>query len=239
MGEGRTFLLYLPFVPARIRESVPDARLIAILRNPVDRAFSHWWHRYTHRNEVLDFEEAIAANIERIRDGIDFEGSDGSELWQRGLVHKGAFASRYRIYLDCGLYARQIRRYRERFPAEQLRVVFYDDLKCDPDSLVRELWDFIGVSVDAELSDLAPRNEARTSMQSQLRRQTQRLLETTGLRRLLPASLKRVGKGLFPEREVVRPPMAPAMRQRLLDYYAEPNAELEVLLGRDLSAWRS
>ena len=238
-GEGRVFLLYLPFVPDRIRESLPDARLIAILRNPVDRAYSHWWHRYTYRNEDLPFEEAIEANLERIARGVDFEGPDGPELWERGLVYRGAFASRYRIYLDCGLYAGQIRRYRERFAAEQLRVVFYDDLKRDPDTLVRELWDFIGVSKDAELTDLAPRNEARTTMQSRLRRRTQRVLETTGLRRLLPAPLKRLGKGLFPEREVERPPLdARRHASGCSTTTPSPTAELEALLGRDLSAWR-
>ena len=168
-GEGRTYLLLLPFVPARIRESLPGARLIAILRNPVDRAYSHWWHRYTARNETLDFEPAIERNLEQIAAGVDFAGDDGPRVWREGLVHETAMASTYRLYLDCGLYARQLRRYFETFPREQLQVVYTDDLVSDAEAVVRELWGFIGVAPDAELADLAPRNTARAVRESRWR----------------------------------------------------------------------
>jgi len=135
VGEGRVFNLYLPFVPPRIRESIPDAKLIAVLRNPVERAYSHWWHRFSYRDEILPFHEAIRENLSRIARGILFEGGNGARLWRDGLVHPHAMATTHRVYLDAGLYARQIRRYLDLFPASQLKVMFYEDLVSDPRSL--------------------------------------------------------------------------------------------------------
>src|SRR3972149_6925354 len=86
VGEGRVFNLYLPFVPPRIRESIPGAKLIAVLRNPVERAYSHWWHRFSYRDEILPFHEAIRENLSRIARGILFEGGNGARLWRDGLV---------------------------------------------------------------------------------------------------------------------------------------------------------
>ena len=53
IGDARAAHLYLPYVPRRIYTTVPEARLVAILRNPVERAFSHWWMRHSHGREPL------------------------------------------------------------------------------------------------------------------------------------------------------------------------------------------
>lgn len=237
VGEGRVFLLFLPFVPARIRESLPDARLIAILRDPVDRAYSHWWHRYTARNESLPFEDAIEQNLERIASGVDFGGDDGPELWRKGLLHETAMASRYRTYLECGLYAGQLRRYFELFPREQLRIADYDEFVRDPRALVRELWAFLGVDPDPELVDVAPQNQARAALESRARQRVARFLVATGLRRLIPRRIRQSVGARWQGPAAERPPLAPETRARLAGFYRQPNRDLEALLGRRFTAW--
>jgi hypothetical protein len=236
-GEGRTFHLFLPFVPSRIRESLPDAKLIAILRDPVTRAYSHWWHRFTRRAELLTFEDAIEQNLERIAAGIDFQGKRGAEMWRQGLINRGA-GTRYATYVDCGLYADQLERYLQLFPREQIRVLLYDDLITKPGSLVHNLWDFLGLPLDARPGELPPQNVARTRMDGRLVLNLQRRFSGGRLARLIPGHIKGTLKCSLQGRKVAQPKMAPETRRRLREYYREPNQRLETLLARDLSAWR-
>ena len=237
VGEGRVFNLYLPFVPPRIRESIPDARLIAVLRNPVERAYSHWWHRFSYRDENLPFHEAIRENLSRIARGILFEGGNGARLWRDGLVHPHAMATTHRVYLDAGLYARQIRRYLDLFPASQLKVMFYEDLVSDPRSFVRNVWSFLEVSNGPELADTEPLNAARTTRRSLLESLLGKVFGGRDLLGLAPGPLQGPLRWLFREKPMVRPPLDPVVRQTLVEYYREPNRELERLVGRDLSSW--
>lgn len=237
VGEGRVFNLCLPFVPSRIKESLPEAKLIAVLRHPVDRAYSHWWHRFSYRDEDLPFGEAIQKNFERIANGILFEGDEGARVWQEGLVHPHAMATTYRLYLDVGLYAQHIRRYRDLFSPTQLKVLFYEDLRSDPQALVRDIWEFLGVRTDVELLDIDPQNTARTTRRSWLESQMGKILPGRDLLGITPKPFKRPASWLFREKSAVQPPMDPNMRQALIDYYRQANRELEPLVGRDLSAW--
>jgi len=237
VGEGRVFNLYLPFVPRRIREGIPDAKLIAVLRNPVERAYSHWWHRFSYRDESLPFHEAIRANLARIADGILFEGEAGARLWREGLVHPRAMATTYRVYLDAGLYAQQIRRYLDLFPSRQLKVMFYEDLVSDPRSFVRDVWNFLELSNGPELTDTEPLNAARTTRRGVLESLAGKIFRGRDLIGLAPGPLQGPMRWLFREKSMVRPLLDPGVRQTLIEYYREPNGELERLVGRDLSSW--
>jgi hypothetical protein len=66
VGEARPANLFLPYVPLRVRDSIPEARLVAILRNPAQRAFSHWWMKRSRGLEDLSFEAAIDDNLARL-----------------------------------------------------------------------------------------------------------------------------------------------------------------------------
>ena len=83
VGEGRTWHLYLPFVAKRIRESLPDAKLLALLRDPVERVHSHWWHRYSRGQETLGFADAVAADRARIERGGTVPAYDYIDMAQQ------------------------------------------------------------------------------------------------------------------------------------------------------------
>ena len=105
-GEASVSYLALPSIAREIAAVVPDARLIAVLRDPVERAFSHFqFYRQMGWETLGDFEEALVAAPRRIAEG-----------WRHTYD-----------YLATGLYGRQLAQWLEVFPGDQLLTVFYED----------------------------------------------------------------------------------------------------------------
>lgn len=149
--ESSPYYLFEPRVPARIRELVPDVKLVILLRDPVDRAFSHYHNNRRLGRENLSFEDAIDAEEERLAGEEERLLSDPRAV---SLVHK-----RY-SYLRRGLYAEQLLRWRACFPAEQLLVVDAGRLFADPRGVLAEVLAFIGAD-PWEPPNFAARNEGR------------------------------------------------------------------------------
>jgi Sulfotransferase domain len=234
-GEATPSYLAVPYVPARIRSAIPAARLIAILRNPVQRAYSSWWMFHARGMEPLSFEAALRANEVRLSDS---KSSAVEELdWRAHIeaVSRGE-PIRIRNYLDSGYYSHHIRRYLEHFPREQLKVVLSHDLQRDPETTVREVWRHLGVADDVPFTGSRAINEAIGAGARPLLA----IASAAGvmrLRRVMPDSLKdRVKKRLSAIGK--QPPLDPAMRAYLLQHYAPHNRDLEQLLGFELSAWK-
>lgn len=142
-GEARHRNLYLPYVAERIHEFNPDAKIIISLRNPVDRAYSHWWHRYSRDLETLDFREAIMIDYDRIQRNRDLDVKAIQEAYYASAeVTNGR--GPYRTYLDSGYYYEQIQRYKQFFPDNQIKIVFFSDLKKDTYSFIKSIEQFIG-----------------------------------------------------------------------------------------------
>jgi hypothetical protein len=123
-GEVSPSYLYYPVAAANIRWAIPDCKIIILLRDPVDRAFSNykalvWWGR-----ESLNFEAALQMEDDRIQRG-----------WEHIWALKGL-----------GLYSSQVKRYIDAFPCDQIGVWLYEELKRDPEKFYREICSFIGVS---------------------------------------------------------------------------------------------
>ncbi len=231
VGEARVTHLFLPFIPDRILATLPDARLIVILRDPVKRAFSHWWMRRCQGAESLSFKDAVEDNLRRLATGQRFEGEVGAQQWVAGFDPVG-FLSKARIYVDAGYYAEQLQNYYARFPREQIRVVFFEDLERDPEGMVRELWSFLGVDPKVPLKGLLPYNQAVPAPLVGLFRFTNRL----GLRRLIPSS---IGSYLrhWASRMGSPPRIEARIEHMLYQHYAPYNRALEELLSCDLSHW--
>jgi len=137
-GEATPYYLFYPWAPKRVRETVPHAKLIALLRNPVDRAYSHYHHEVRKGTEKLSFEEAIEREAERL--GRQRGGRLRSEDYD-DLSHR-----RY-SYLSRGIYIDQLRSWRELFPEEQLLVLRSEDLFGNPSSVMDQTLDFLDLRV--------------------------------------------------------------------------------------------
>ncbi|WP_249424021.1 sulfotransferase [Nocardioides coralli] len=148
VGESSPYYLFHPAAPGRIRETAPDARLIAILREPVSRAHSNYWDRVVAGTEDLPtFEAAIEAEAGRT--------SGVTDAWLADPAHYD-FDHDHHTYLARGHYAEQLRRYFAVFPREQLLVLPLEALKTDAAGAFRRIEDHLGL--DHHPVDLSPRN---------------------------------------------------------------------------------
>jgi hypothetical protein len=135
VGEASPSYLFHPLAPARVKAMVPEARLVALVRNPVDRAFSHYQHEVALGREPLSFEEALAAEDERLRGEEERLSADPryfSHAWWNYT------------YRSRGLYAEQLERWLAAFPREQLLVFPSEDLLGDPDGAYGRVLQFLG-----------------------------------------------------------------------------------------------
>lgn len=136
VGEASPSYLFHPLAPERAAKLIPDARLIAILRNPVDRAFSHYQHEVSLGRESLSFEEAIERENERMR--------GETERMLRDPTYFSHSWWNY-TYLARGRYAEQLERWFAAFPRERVLVLLTDELADDSAATYRRVLDFLAV----------------------------------------------------------------------------------------------
>lgn len=149
--DSSPYYLFHPAVPQRLRAMLPAAKLIVLLRDPVRRAYSNYWHERDKGRESLTFEDAIAAEPGRI-DSAQARLADGT--LERSHEHQ------HFSYLARGRYAEQLERWFERFPREQFLILRFEDLVEDPLAVLNQSLEFVGLP-PAESVDLEARNTRR------------------------------------------------------------------------------
>lgn len=117
VGEATPTYLHEHRAHERMASVIPEARLIVMVRNPVDRAYSHYWHWRERKGEERSFENAIAPEL---------AGADD-------------------VFLAPGRYAEHLAALGRHFRADQLHTVVFDDLATDPDEVFRSTCRFLGV----------------------------------------------------------------------------------------------
>ncbi len=135
-GEGSPDYLLHPHAPQRIKAILPAAKLVVILRNPIDRAYSFYKHQIMRTNEPLSFGDAIAAEDGRLAGQLERMQSD---------ERYASFNRQHYSYKARGCYMDQIDNWLKHFPREQLLVLLTDDLHQDPAGTVRTMTDFLGL----------------------------------------------------------------------------------------------
>jgi hypothetical protein len=149
--DSSPYYLYHPLAAQRAHALVPGARLVVLLRDPVRRAYSQYWHQLHQKRETLSFEDAIAAEPERI-------GTDAERL-ARGEIERSVAHQRF-SYLGRGRYAEQLEAWLRVYPAGQLRVWRFDDLVADPLALTNEVLEWLELAPLGS-ARLEPRNTRR------------------------------------------------------------------------------
>ena len=120
--------------PRQILEALPHVRLILLVRNPVERAFSHYLHTVRMGEEPLTFEEALASEEDRIRPLLERMEAD-PRFYAREV--------NYYSYLRRGRYAEHLERWYRYFPRDRLLVLSTEELAARPDEVMARVWDFI------------------------------------------------------------------------------------------------
>ena len=138
-GEASPYYLFHPLAPERVQHTVPKTRLIVLLRNPVDRAYSNYWERRGSAAEDLPtFEDAIDAEEQRL---------DGET--ERILADPTYYSAHHdsHSYLARGRYAEQLERWLDRFGRDQLLIMPFEDLRTNPNGAYRAVQDFLSLPV--------------------------------------------------------------------------------------------
>jgi len=221
IGEACAGYLYDPAAAEAIHRRIPHARLIAVLRDPVERAYSSFLQQVRDGYETTaDFAEALDLEEARRRDN-----------W-RPIWH----------YRRRGLYFEQLEAYLRLFDRSQLRLYLYEDLQQDPAAMLRDLFAFLGVDPDFE-PDMSLRHNRAGIPASRL---LYRLVMTPNLLKsfvkpLLPESLRRTVRSSVTESETFlqRPGLPAELKRRLAAGFRDDVLKLQDLMGRDLSHWLS
>ncbi len=216
LGEICPSYLYLPNTPRNVARYIPDTKIVAILRNPVDRAYSHYLELVRQGRERLDFKSAIMAEKQRT-----------VEHWFWDY-----------FYVDMGNYSRQISRYLEYFPRNQVKVYLYDDLASDTQAVVNDVLEFLGLSlISVDLSQkYRSRWLPRTQWMLSLYDGSHPVKSV--FKRVLPMRWRNTMKEQYRRLISVKPPqMDPSVRRELLEIYAGEIDVLQTVVDRDLSEW--
>jgi len=219
IGEASTLYLFTDQAAAKIQHHLPNVRLVAILRSPVERAFSAYRYLRRDKREPLPtFEEALAAEEARLR-------ANWEPIW---------------AYRAGGQYYGQVKRYFELFSRDQIAIYLYEDFERRPLAIMRELFEFLGVD-----STFEPDMSIRYNVSGDVRSRFVHSLFAAPsaakdvFRPLLPRAVRQRLRGVIMQRNTrpTQSAMAPDTRCALAEFYREDIQRLAELLGRDLSEW--
>ena len=214
-GESSVRYLCHPPAPKAIHQFLPDVKLIMILRQPAERAFSSFAHyRRDGMEPCADFAGAIAQDRQGQREG-----------WTFGR------------YLSEGFYFQALQRYLAYFDRDQMHISLLEDLQADPQALMCSIFQFLGVD-DSFVVDLSHQHNVSGIIRNPLLRWvwTRSNPLRAAIRPLLSERFRHRASELM-IRDVEKLSLPPQLRAELTEYYRQDIEQLQDLLGRDLSHW--
>ena len=215
------YLYYHEWVIPNIKKVLGDIKIIIILRNPVERAFSSYMHLIAAGRETLDFSQALAQEEKRVKDRYWF-------IWH---------------YQQAGLYYKQVEDFLHNFT--NVKIVLFDDLIEKPATLYKDLCDFIGVQ-STYIPDLSkkynvsgkPKNEVINRFLKQNRRAKfflKPIVDSLGMGSLARKSVKYFIE--VNDNNMEKSVMDESIRSNLNKYYAKDILNLQNVADCDLSTW--
>lgn len=221
IGEASPSYLYFPECAARIKKLLPDVRLIVILRNPVERAYSAYMHAIRDGWEpITDFSKALKEESKRINEGWEI-------VWH---------------YTNAGFYYKQLQYYYNAFSKNQLRVYLYEDLSKTPRQLMKDIYGFLDVESSYEANVLVHPNVSGNIRNIFIHKIMNKIFTKPNIiksaaQKALPESIRwrftttlrnlNIKRGQFPE----------SIRSELIDIFRDDIVNLQDLIKRDLSSW--
>jgi len=219
VGEGSVSTLYNPeaAIPA-IKQHAPQAKLIAVLRNPIDRAYSSFLYTTSRGFEpVEDFEAALDDEQRRIAE-------DWHHIWH---------------YTQMGFYTKQLAAFYKNFDREQLKVVLFDDFQENPEKVINGLFEFLEVDTSFQPDVSAEVNRSGVPRNRLLGGAINFVYQQWYLKNLLKAIIPPGVRDSVRNASLSRPVMSSSAYARLSDLYRDEISSLGKLLDRDLSGWLS
>jgi hypothetical protein len=135
-GDASPYYLFHPLAAERLARDFPAVRIIVSLRNPIDRAYSHYKEAVYHGRETLSFEAALDAEEERLRGEAERISAEPGYL---------SVAHEHLSYLAQSRYLDMLPRWFSLFPPEQFHIMISEEFYADPGRQVNEVWRFLGL----------------------------------------------------------------------------------------------
>ena len=212
VGECTPFYMYDDTCAEKIKKAFPEIKILFILRNPVDRAYSNYWHQVRGGKEFLPFEAALEREQRRIK--------------------KSRFHSLTYSYLDKGFYSIQIKRFFDLFDSKQLCIVIFEEFKKHPDKVLNQIYDFLGVDAinhqDAVVSSIKNKSIVPRSVYMQFF--ARKVLKTS-------AAFRAVAKINLKFGYIDYPGMKKATRNMLNNKYLNDIKQLENMTHKSFQSW--
>ena len=215
VGEASVCYLWSRTAAANIFAKAPEARIIAVLRNPADREFSEYWHSVNAGVTRITFRQAIETSLHRKSDQFDV----------------------FYPFLEFGLYYEQVRRYLDVFGRDRVRIyLFENEYRKRLQQMLAEIFGFLGLDrgFTPDMSERRLESQVPQSLALNYLLKRHGLWER--LKSLCPEFLRPPLKALVFKRRG-SPTIDAGDREYLVAYYREDIGKLAKLLGRDLSCW--
>lgn len=226
-GEASVQYLLSERAADEIRAYNPDARIIIMLRDPVELIYSlHSHNLWMKEEDIADFCSALAAESRRRRGGLIPEGCH----FPAGLLYRGI-----------GHLYPHVARFYDVFPPDRIHLIFYEDFRSDTGAAARDAYSFLGVQTDVPL-ELEVINANKTPRAKFVQEFAQRphpiaesIFQRLAPRRLHGKVMPRIAT--INARHVTRPRLDPHLAAELREDFAPDVRKLSELVQRDLSSW--
>ncbi len=215
IGEASNSYLLYPSASREIKQKYPNAKIIMMLRNPIERAFSQY---------IMNLKQGKILNKDFLN---EIQEDDKVENKGWGANHQ---------YLFIGKYYQQVKRYLEIFDRKQVKIFFYDDYKKDAGRTVKLLFEFLEIDSTINVDTKTKYNEGGSPRFGKLNYFINQFGIISWAKRNLPRSMRTTFKRYFYSQKEM-PVITPKERAWLIEYYKEDVLELSNLLNKDLSHW--
>jgi len=219
LGEISNSYLYSTVASTNIFNYNKDAKIIMILRDPIERAFSHYLMDLRMGFVSESFINAVAKDFQADKKG-----------W--GITNQ---------YIELGLYYEQVKRYIDIFPKGQLHVIYFDDLKKDSKKVYIELFKFLDLEYKDYDFSILNSKQNRAKLPKKSFKFINEVLAKSGIKNiilnLLGEKLRaRIKNIVFSDKNI--PKLTSEDRKLLMKYFKDDIEKLENLLEKDLSNWK-
>lgn len=212
-GEGSVSYLFYPEVAARIHAFNPTAKIIISLRDPVQRAFSHYQMDYSLGLVKATFDEIV----------------------EQGATHP-SLRLHYQQYIALGMYYQQVKRYLDLFPANQVLLLLHEDLLRHPDKQLRLLSSFLGIRYDESVAAFRQINVSGAPRSGLIKK----LYQNESVRKFIAGMVNeevrlKIKSTLFSKKNL--PQLSTRTAQALQQQYAADLQQLSLLINKPLHHW--
>lgn len=230
IGEATTTYLYSKNAASEIKDFSPEAKILIMLRNPIDMIYSlHSQRLYELLEDIEDFDKAIDAEEDR-KQG-------------KRLPDGFAYPKEYLLYREIAKYSIQVKRYLDIFKKENVHIIIYDDFNKDTEGEFKNVCQFLGISTDLNINYnvVNPRKRLRSKKLERFLKNPPCSLRLI-LRVFVPRNIRvTISKRLrsFNRLYVPRPCMLSKTRDSLKKDFAADIQEISKMIDRDLTYWVS